>query len=250
MLFRSWVVNTNWHVFFYRPEGRWFVLNGETWQSNNYLSSGDWVTVDALPADFQKLVQDEYWSALRPLIPPVKPEKPPEAFVVSLEATEIILTDGPPVLAEVEGTDILYVTNTQSDLLKLESHWYYLVSGRWFKNDSLQGRWESVKDLPPAFGNIPSDHAMGHVLFSVPGTRQSRLARIEASIPHRVTIASDARANLEVLWVGEPRFEPIDRTSLERGLNTPFQVIKLDNFDWCDCWAHGRRLRLAMVAYG
>jgi hypothetical protein len=226
----EWVVNTNWSVFHYKPENKWYVLNDETWQANNFLSGGDWDDVGELPPDFQKMAQDEAWSALRGVIPPRKPQEQPSKFIVTLQATELILLDGPPQLANIEGTDIRYVTNTESDLLSYAGDWYYLVSGRWFKNRELQGNWTPVKTLPAVFSEIPAKHKMGHVLFSVPGTRQARLALIEASIPNRVSIPADAGSELEVPWVGEPRFESIDMTSLQRGVNTPFQVIRHNNF--------------------
>jgi len=37
-------------------------------------------------------------------------------------------------------------------------------------------------------------------------------------------------AGLKVSWVGEPKFGVIENTQLQRGLNTPFQVIKHNNF--------------------
>jgi hypothetical protein len=55
-----------------------------------------------------------------------------------------------------------------------------------------------VKNLPATFASIPSDHKMGHVLYSVPGTRQAKLALIEAALPHRTSVAKGAGAQLEV----------------------------------------------------
>ena len=69
-----------------------------------------------------------------------------------------------------------------------------------------------------------------YVLYSVPGTRQAKLALIEAALPHRNTVAKSSAAKLEVSWIGEPDFTPIENTQLQRGLNTPFQVIKHNNF--------------------
>jgi hypothetical protein len=144
--------------------------------------------------------------------------------------TELIQLDGAPRLTEIEGTGIYYARNTKSDLFKLEGRWYFLVSGRWFTNDDLSGTWQSVKNLPDAFSLIPSDHKMAHVLFSVPGTRQAKLALIEAALPRRSSVAKSSASALDVSWVGEPQFENIETTSLQRGLNTPFQVIRHNNF--------------------
>lgn len=99
----EWVVNTNWNVFYYRPDQTWYVLNGETWQSNNYLSSGGWTDVDQLPSDFEKLAQDDYWKELHSALPARKPAQPSARFAISLQATELILLDGPPRMIEIDG---------------------------------------------------------------------------------------------------------------------------------------------------
>jgi len=226
----EYVVNTNWNVFYYRPDEQWYVLNESAWQQNNYLADGDWTTTDKLPADFGKLALSDSWPEVQKALPARKPENPPMPFVISLEETELILLDGAPRLSVIDETGISYVSNTQSDLFRLGDRWYFLVSGRWFSNTKLSGQWQAVKELPGAFAQIPDGHKKGHVLYSVPGTRQAKLALIEAALPHRNTVAKSAAAKLEVSWIGEPDFTAIENTQLQRGLNTPFQVIKHNNF--------------------
>jgi len=226
----DYVVNTNWNVFYYRPDEQWYVLNENAWQQNNYLADGGWTTTDKLPADFEKLALNDVWLEVQKALPASKPANPPVPFVISLEETELILLDGSPRLSAIDETGISYVSNTQSDLFQIGSRWYFLVSGRWFSNTQLNGQWQAVKDLPDVFAQIPADHLKGHVLYSVPGTRQARLALIEAALPHRNAVAKSSAAGLEVSWVGEPSFETIENTRLQRGLNTPFQVIKHNNF--------------------
>jgi len=226
----EYVVNTNWNVFYYRPDQRWYVLNDGAWQLNNYLASGGWTTTDELPSDFNRLALNENAKEVQKALPAKIPANPPVPFAISLEATELILLDGVPRLSLIEKTGIQYVSNTQSDLFNYSDDWYFLVSGRWFGSNDLNGQWHSVKDLPDAFAQIPSDHEKAHVLFSVPGTRQARLSLIEAALPHRISVVGSDAEKLEVSWIGEPRFEPIDTTLLQRGVNTPFQVIKHNNF--------------------
>jgi hypothetical protein len=226
----EYVVNTNWNVFYYGPDDQWYVLNDNAWQQNNYLADGDWNTTDKLPEDFNKLALNDAWPQVQKAIPASKPVNPPTPFVISLQETELILLDGSPRLSAIEETGISYVSNTQSDLFQFGGRWYFLVSGRWFSNTQLSGQWQAVKELPGVFAQIPADHLKGHALYSVPGTRQAKLALIEAALPHRNTIAVSSAAGLEVSWVGEPSFEAIENTRLQRGLNTPFQVIKHNNF--------------------
>ncbi len=226
----DFVVNTNWNVFFHRAQELWYVLNDDVWQQNEYLSDGGWTTTVSLPSDFDSLVGDEYWKGIQKALPLTEPREPPVPFIISLQATELILLDGEPRLEDIVETGIGYVTNTRSDLFNYRDRWYLQVSGRWFSNRELSGQWQSARNLPDAFARIPANHEKGHVLFSVPGTRQAKLAMIEAALPHRVSVSREANPELGLIWVGEPRFEPIETTQLERGLNTPLQIIRHNNF--------------------
>ena len=226
----EFVVNTNWNVFYNRTDEQWYVLNEGTWQQNNYLSDGGWTTTGKLPADFDKLALNDDWKDVHDALPASIPSEPPTPFVISLQATELVQLDGTPRLSKIDETDISFVSNTQSDLFSQKARWYLLVSGRWFSSSDLKGKWQSVTKLPNAFTQIPDDHKKAHALYSVPGTRQAKLSLIEAALPHRVSVAKGAGADIEVSWVGEPRFETIENTELQRGLNTPFQIIKHNNF--------------------
>lgn len=226
----EYVVNTNWNVFYSGQDGRWYVLNDKTWQVNNYLADGGWTNTDKLPDQFDRLALSDDWTEVQKSMPASLPSISPLPFVVSLQVTELILLDGTPKLSVIEKTGIRYVSNTESDLFSYKGSWYFLVSGRWFSNDDLDGQWQSVEELPAVFAQIPSDHKKAHVLFSVPGTRQAKLALLEAALPHRLSVARGAGARLEVSWVGEPRFVAIESTTLQRGLNTPYQVIRHNNF--------------------
>ncbi|MFV1998550.1 MAG: hypothetical protein ACC641_11135, partial [Acidiferrobacterales bacterium] len=226
----EFVVNTNWNVFYSAQDERWYVLNEGVWQTNNYLSDGGWTSTDKLPADFKQLAANDEWREVQQALSAELPVSPPTPFMISLQVTELIQLDGAPRLSAIENTGIYYVRNTQSDLFKFEARWYFLVSGRWFSNNDLNGPWQSVKNLPDDFARIPPGHKKGHVLFSVAGTRQAKLALIEAALPHRTSIAKGSAASLQVSWVGEPRFVDIETTQLQRGLNTPYQVIRHNNF--------------------
>ena len=71
--------------------------------------------------------------------------KVPE-IVVSTVPAELIATDGRMQLTPVEGTGLLYASNTPGRLfLEIESQEYFvLLSGRWFEAKSLSGPWTYV----------------------------------------------------------------------------------------------------------
>jgi hypothetical protein len=52
----------------------------------------------------------------------------------------------------------------------------------------------------------------------------------EAAEPRRQVLDAGAGAGLSVPWFGEPRFVAIEGTALQRAENTPYQVIRHNNF--------------------
>ncbi len=226
----EFVVNTDWDIFHQKENETWYVLDQGSWLSNNMLSSGDWFSTTELPGDFLNLQYNSEWSRVTKAMPPRPPQKPPAPFIISYEPTELILVDGDSVVEEIPGTVLRFVKNTSSDLFLFAHRYYLLVSGRWFSTKDLKRRWSAVKKLPEVFAQIPADHAKSHVLSSVPGTREARLAMIEAAIPRITEYSMDAGDGLEVPYAGEPSFVEIQGTDLRRAENTPFQVIMHNNF--------------------
>ena len=226
----EYVINTDWDVFHHKPSDRWFVLDNGHWLANTMLSSGDWLTRFDLPADFETLQLNSYWPQVAAALPPRPADQKPLPFTISYEPTELIVIDGDAQMEVIPGTVLRYVKNTRSDLFLLADRYYLLVSGRWFVTKDLKRMWSAVKQLPAAFASIPADHEKFYVLAAVPGTEQARLAMIEAAIPRYAEVSLDAGDGLESPYAGDPSFVPIEGTNLQRGENTPFQVIRHNNF--------------------
>ena len=81
--------------------------------------------------------------------------KGPEVFYSSTPA-ELVVFKGKPIYAKIEGTNLVYATNTDSDLFRdtQENQFYYLTSGRWFRTKTLEGPWSYAES------NLPKDFAM------------------------------------------------------------------------------------------
>ncbi len=224
------VVNTDWDLFHHEPSGLWYVINQGIWQTRSLLSGGAWDTTGELPDDFRVLAVGERWDGVRAALPPRVPVTPPVPFLVSLEPTELIVIDGAPRLQTVTGAPGLQVVaNTERDLFELDGAWYFLAAGRWFTSGALDGDWGAVDTLPEAFSRIPPDHGHAHVRRAVPGTGEAAVAYIEATLPQRHAVTMGSAPGQAVSYVGEPRFEPIAGTRLERAVNTPFAVIRHNN---------------------
>jgi hypothetical protein len=148
---------------------------------------------------------------------------------VSTVPTELILSRGPPQFAPIVGTSLLYVENSGNDIFLDNSTqvFYILVSGRWFKSNSLQkGSWAYVTaaDLPSDFAKLPTFSPKASVLASVPGTLQAREALVANQIPHVAAILRSA-AKLHVNYDGTPDFQVIEGTHLCYAVNTTTPVI-------------------------
>jgi hypothetical protein len=171
---------------------------------------------------------------------------PPAAvsIFVSTTPTELLQTDGPAQYSPIEGTQLLYVTNSPNKLfldLRTQNH-YALISGRWYRTTLLtQNQWNYVpaSSLPGDFAMIPAEHPTESVRAAVPGTPQAREAVIANTVPQVATVARNA-AHLEVAYDGEPVFQPIEGTVLQNAINSPVPVIRvseesfyaLDNGVW------------------
>ena len=96
---------------------------------------------------------------------------------MATEPTELIVTQGEPNYEPIDGTQLLYASNTTGHVFKHlgDQRTYVLVTGRWFRADSPAGPWTFVpgKDLPPDFAKIPDESPKENVKASVPGTPQA-----------------------------------------------------------------------------
>lgn len=223
--------------YFLRGSGMWFVSDD---------IAGPWIRTDDLPTEVAKVSsrveQDEADQAAENRMDAEffgmepNPEEPDPEIIVSTVPAELITTAGAADYAAVEGTQLLYLTNTESDiLLNIDSQQFYvLLSGRWFRAPDLTSdQWEFVpfKELPPEFSQIPEGSDMATVRPSVPGTLESREAILETQIPQTAEV-DRATATVEVLYDGNPEFESCaDGVAYAR--NTDKAVLRIKDKYYC-----------------
>ena len=122
------------------------------------------------------------------------------------------------------------MSNTESDVFRLGKTGpvYYLVAGRWFSAPDFTGPWTfaSLK-LPADFQKIPLEHERSRVLASVPGTDQAAEAVLLASIPQTARVDKKSVKAPDVKYDGEPQFQPIEKTTVSRAVNTDKDIIKV-----------------------
>ncbi len=193
--------------------------------------AGPWAYSTSVPADIRSLVE-----------PAEDSEEGVEdlSIIVATEPTELIVSDGPPRWAPVEGMDLLYMENTDSNaFLELSTQKYYvLLSGRWYRGQGITGELEWVHvpndELPEPFGDIPADSVNAAVLSQVAGTRQAREAVLDNTIPQTAAI-DRSDASFSVQYDGEPDFAPIEDIQVQYAQNTAAAVFRYGNLYYaCD----------------
>ncbi len=231
------VVNTPFTLVRTEADGPYYLhAGGVTWYTAPDLG-GDWQETTDVPIAVAQLAPPPEPEEPEPAADPdADVEEPPEPgpapkILVVTEPTELIVTLGEPEYASIDGTDLLYMSNTESDVL-LEigvQRYYVILSGRWFASDALTGPWAPVypDDLPASFAEIPVTSEMGHLLVSVPGTEAAEEAVIESQIPQTAAIQR-SEARLDVTYDGEPQFEEIEGTDMRYAVNTESSVIEID----------------------
>ncbi len=222
------VANTPFLIVYDSSARTYYLYAGENaWYTASEIE-GDWEFTREVPAAVLELAPDE--SELE------RPD-PEEAadfgaipeIIVTTEPAELLYTDGAPLYTPVAGLDLMYISNSDSDMvIDLETQLYYvLLSGRWYRSTALEGPWEYVDPtaLPESFMLIPADSEISDLRAHVGGTVESQEAVLDAQIPQTAKV-DRSEATFEAEYDGEPQFESIEGTSLEYAINSPHAIIR------------------------
>ncbi|MCB2189289.1 MAG: hypothetical protein KQJ78_22965 [Deltaproteobacteria bacterium] len=228
-------VNTNWDIFFDSANQRYYLLDGESWLTATDPQQGPWAPASALPKALYSLPADENWADVRANLPGKPAAQPPMVFV-SLEPAEIIVTEGDPSFSPIPGTKLMRVANTDAVLFRDsgDKKYYFLAAGRWFRAASLAGPWSAAsRDLPRDFARIPDNSPSAFVKASVPGTVAASDAVLLASIPRTAEVSVTAPVELQVIYSGDPQFQPIQGTTVQYAVNTPQAIFLVNGGYYC-----------------
>ena len=224
-------VNTNWDLFEHGPTKTYYLRNEKVWLKTSDVVKGSWSPAGTLPASFGKLPADDNWKDVKASLPGQSTSgKMPKVFV-SLVPAELILLQGEPSYLAVQGAkELLWVNNTESDVFRmgLKGPVYYLVAGRWFSAPDFTGPWTfATTSLPADFKQIPLEHPRSRVLASVPGTTQAAEAVLLAQIPQTARVSRTLQAPEVAYQGGTPEFQPIEKTTVQRAINTDKDIFKI-----------------------
>ncbi|GKX54299.1 hypothetical protein SOASR030_04110 [Leminorella grimontii] len=219
-------------------DGRWYLRFANVWMNAPALN-GPWQSISQVPSGVESAMNEAVKSHLVDVMPNPGDEmkrrlaegKYPTVYAAT-HPTELIEVEGEPQFLPIEGTKLMYVSNTNADVFidaNADNAWFVLLSGRWFTATSTQGPWSYVPGdkLPEDFAHIPSDSPKGAVLASIPGTPEAKESLIANAIPQTASV-DRAKAKLTVSYDGgKPVFKPIESTTLSYAVNSALPVIEI-----------------------
>jgi hypothetical protein len=236
----EYVENTPFFVVRHMRTGRFYLKGGKFWYSSTDLNDR-WSTILSPPSNLEALAresmenneenQDEQ-DDFNVENTNVAPE-----LIIRTTPSELIQSNGEPQYASVENTSLLFMTNTDDDIIMdiNNQEYYTLISGRWYKTKSLNSNnWAYVApdQLPVDFAKIPQDAEIANVRSSVYGTDEAREAVLENQIPQTATINRN-EARVEVGYDGDPQFEDIRGTNMRYAINTNKSVLFVQGRYYC-----------------
>lgn len=131
---------------------------------------------------------------------------PPPIFYSSTPAV-LVITDGEPLLAPIDGTKLQYAVNTNWDLFRYkDKEWYLRDGSRWLKNKKLSGEWRYDSILPSHFKKLPDDGNWDEVKAAIPPTKSGE--------DEPTVFVSDRPAEL-ILIDGAPLYRSIGGPGLD-----------------------------------
>jgi hypothetical protein len=242
----SRVANTPFILLLNDASRTYYLKAGSRWVSAGDLT-GQWTDTTNVPPAVATAAEQlvapppNTTAPAAPTAADIAPAAADAKIIVATEPTELIVTSGNPQFAPIPGGaggELLYATNTASDLfLDQSDHRYYVVlSGRWYAATAFDGPWQYVASdhLPAAFAQIPADSPKASVLSFVAGTNESHEAVLDAGIPQTASIRRDAGADLNVAYDGDPKFQDVAQSQgVAYALNTPEEVLRVNGKYYC-----------------
>lgn len=230
----EYVINTAFFIVREKGKSQYYINGGKFWYVSKDIIAG-WEETKSVPSDIKKLAEDNLTDEEPDSISASITEAP--ELIVVTKPSEVIITDGDPDYQSIDGTALLYVKNSESDIIMdiyTQEH-YVLLAGRWYHSKTLEdGDWSFAEpeDLPDDFNLIPEESDMSSVRASIPGTPEAQDAMLEQSIPQTATV-DRATASVEVKYDGNPEFKLVDGTDVYYAANTDKQVLRINNKYYC-----------------
>jgi len=227
----QYVLNSPFFIVQNTKDKQFYLKGGTWWYNSNTVLSG-WKSISKPPSEVAKLADKAFEGEADDLDSMTMQMDSPPKIIVSTEPAELIQTDGEAKFEPVPETDLLFLSNSESDIIMdIQSQNYYiLISGRWYISKKLDGDdWKYIppNDIPTDFAKIPKGSDIADVRYSVAGTQEAKDALLENSIPQTAEIDRKT-ATAEVSYDGNPKFTKIESTAVSYAENADKTVLLID----------------------
>ena len=142
---------------------------------------------------------------------------------------ELILLRGEPSYLKVQGTGLLWVSNTDSDVFRMgkrdRSTTSWPVAG--FRRRISWDRGRLRRRRSRKTSRNPLEHERSRVLASVPAPIRRLKPVLLAQIPQTARVNKKEVKAPDVAFQGDPKFEAIEKTTVARAVNTDKDVFKV-----------------------
>jgi len=227
------IINTPFFLVSDATKKTFYLYGGDTWYTSHNLD-GEWGVSNKVPYVLANLVQQ---AEKEKSSEPENAVSGPVKVFLRTHPAELIQAKGKSKFSPVKNTNLLYMTNSEDDILMDigTQQYYVLISGRWYHSSSLTGNnwiYAPQDQLPEDFAKIPAKSEIGNVRANVAGTPESRESILDNTIPQTAEIDRN-KATVEVSYDGNPQFERIKGTDMEYAVNTDKSVMKINNRYYC-----------------
>ncbi len=142
----QYVINTPYFIIYNTADLYYYLKGGDWWYRAGRLED-TWREIASPPVSVMEIAKQAEGAPDSDVDSIAKTLDYPPKIVLSKEPAELIITDGEPDFATLEGTNLLYVRNTENEILMdiNTQDYYILIAGRWYKSKSLdQNDWTFV----------------------------------------------------------------------------------------------------------
>ena len=207
---------------------KFYLYGGKHWYAAP-SATGPYAITTTIPANLEKIQSEIIQANKDNKVQQEENDYTISNIIVSTEPAELLQSNGEPNFTPVQQTNLLYVKNSNNDIfMDVSSQQYYvLLSGRWYKSQTLSGKWNYVASdkLPADFEKIPEGSPKDNVLASVAGTIAAKDAVMNAQVPQTAKV-DRKNANADIQYDGNPQFDDIDGTDMAYAVNTPDYVLR------------------------
>jgi hypothetical protein len=168
--------NTTGNVFKHSEQQKFYMLVSGRW-FRAASTNGPWefVPYGSLPPDFAKIPDDSPKENVKASVPDtpqateaVIANHIPQTADVNRQGAKLNPPqfDGKPKFEPIEGTDLEYIVNTATPIVRVDAKTFFAVeNGIWFKAASVDGPWAVADSVPTAIYTIPPSSPLHFITY-------------------------------------------------------------------------------------